>query len=158
MLLIELARRLNEKKIPYAVVGGFALALQGIVRATMDVDIVVSLKESHLKSIVALLSELGLESRLPITASEMSKFHKEYRTKRNLIAWTFVDFKNPSRQVDLLIEPPLTAIRTENIPVQGIPVKVATKSALIKMKKVSNRPIDLIDIKRLEEAIREKNR
>ncbi len=40
--LRRLARRLEEEKIPYALVGGMALAAHGFVRMTQDVDILMT--------------------------------------------------------------------------------------------------------------------
>lgn len=155
MLLLELVKEFDKHKVPYVLVGGYALALQGIVRATVDIDLVLSLKESHLIEAERILNERGLQSRLPIKAEEMAHFHKEYREKRNLIAWSFIDFKDPSRQVDLLIDPPIKSLKSELISVHGLKVRVATKRALLAMKKTAHRPQDQIDILRLEEAIDE---
>jgi len=38
MFLYEVTEALDKKKLKYAVVGGYALALHGLVRATMDVN------------------------------------------------------------------------------------------------------------------------
>jgi hypothetical protein len=43
MFLYEVIDAIESVKIKYALVGGYALALHGIVRATMDVDLVISL-------------------------------------------------------------------------------------------------------------------
>lgn len=158
MLLLELIGSFDREKIPYILVGGYALALHGIVRATMDVDFVVSLEESHLMKAEQALRELGLQSRIPVRAKDLAEFHEEYRKHRNLIAWSFVDFQNPSRQVDLLIYPPIRALKSEIISVHGTRIRVATKKALLKMKRAANRPEDQLDILRLEEALREEKK
>ena len=40
--LRNLARRLDDEKIPYAIIGGMALAAHGFVRMTQDVDVLVT--------------------------------------------------------------------------------------------------------------------
>ena len=40
--LRRLAQRLTEEQIPYAIIGGMALALQGFVRPTLDVDLLLT--------------------------------------------------------------------------------------------------------------------
>ena len=147
---------MNEVQVPYLVVGGYALALHGIVRATVDVDIVVSLKEKHLIKVEKVLHDLGLQSRLPIDAKEIAQFHKEFRVKRNLIAWSFVDFKDPTRQVDILIYPPIRLLKSEIISVHGTKIRVATKRSLLAMKQAADRPQDQLDIQKLKEALSEK--
>lgn len=39
--LVTVCRLLNEAKVRYVVVGGFALALHGVVRATKDIDVLI---------------------------------------------------------------------------------------------------------------------
>ena len=39
--LLHVAQLLEEEHVEYALIGGYALALQGIVRLTEDVDILV---------------------------------------------------------------------------------------------------------------------
>lgn len=56
MLLYNVVKEFKKNKIQFAVVGGFALALHGLVRATMDIDFIIKLdldsfqkaKESYL--------------------------------------------------------------------------------------------------------------
>jgi len=38
MLFYEICDAFKKNKIPYAIVGGYALALHGIVRATIDIE------------------------------------------------------------------------------------------------------------------------
>jgi hypothetical protein len=156
-MFFDLISAFEKAKIPYCLVGGYALALQGIVRATVDIDLVVSLQEPHLKEAEEVLKTLGLTSRIPVSAKEIAKFHEEYRTNRNLIAWSFVDFKNPSRQVDLLLYPSLKSVKSERIKVQNVSVNVATKKSLLKMKEAANRPEDQLDIQKLREAVKNEN-
>lgn len=63
MLLIEIATGLQKDKVPFAIVGGYALALHGIVRATMDVDLVLNLKLKYFENAERVFKKIGLESR-----------------------------------------------------------------------------------------------
>lgn len=158
MFLLDIVRRFEEEKIPYLLVGGYALALHGIVRATMDVDLVVSLKEADLTKAEKILNGLGLQSRIPVRAKDIAQFHEEYRKDRNLIAWSFVGFRDPSLQVDLLLHPPIRSLKGETISVHGTKVRVAAKQLLLEMKRAANRPEDQLDISRLEEALRDEKK
>lgn len=150
MFLLQLIAKLDRQKVPYVVVGGYAMALQGIVRATMDIDLVVSLQETHLKAAEHVLQQLGLESRIPVRASEMAHFHEKFHKDKNLVAWSFVDPRDPTKVVDLLIVPPLKKIKKIKIKVGGHSVVVATLTSIIEMKKLAARPADLADIARIE--------
>ena len=158
MFIIKLLDAFEKNNIPYILVGGYALAFQGIVRATVDIDLVVSLNENHLVKAEKALNDFGLRSRIPVRAKDLAQFHEEYRKKRNLIAWSFVDYKDVSRQVDLLIYPPIKTLKSELISVHGSKVRVATKKTLLEMKKTANRPQDQMDITRLEETLREEKK
>ena len=46
----------EQMKIPYAIGGSFASSLHGVMRATMDVDIVADLQLEHIQQFVAMLS------------------------------------------------------------------------------------------------------
>lgn len=156
MLLYEITESFESLKVKYAVVGGFALALHGIVRATMDVDFVLTLTQSDFERAEKALAKIGMQSRLPIRAEDVIKMREEYINNRNLIAWSFVDYKNPSRQVDILITKDLKDLRTEKVSVGGRKITVATLAEILKMKKEAGRPQDLIDIKNIQEKLNEK--
>lgn len=153
MFLLDIVQALESSGVPYVLVGGYALALQGIVRATVDVDFVVSLKEKDLIAAERALNGLGLTSRIPVRAVDMARFHQEYRSEKNLVAWSFVDPRDPTRQVDLLIHPPLKTVKTQLVSIHGTKIRVATKASLLDMKRLANRPEDQLDIQKLEKAM-----
>ncbi len=150
MFLLEVVEALNRHKVPYAVAGGYAVSLHGAVRGTLDIDLVVSLKPKHLAQVETALVSIGLESRLPVTHEEISQFRREYIEKRNLIAWSFVDKRDPTRIVDLLLIEDVSKQKVDTKEIRGVKVNVLSMRSLIKMKKTSARPQDLEDIKALE--------
>lgn len=153
MLLYELTDAFDKAKLKYVLVGGYALALHGLVRATMDVDFVISLKQADFELAERTLLGVGLQSRLPVRAQDIIKMRKEYIENRNLIAWSFVDYKNPSRQVDILITKDLADIEAVKISVGGRKIVVASLQALLQMKMESGRPQDLVDIQNIKERL-----
>ncbi|AHI06302.1 hypothetical protein BDW_09010 [Bdellovibrio bacteriovorus W] len=156
MLLYELTDAFEKAKLKYALVGGYALALHGLVRATMDVDFVLSLKQVDFELAEKTLKQIGLQSRIPVRAEDIIKMRKEYISERNLIAWSFVDFNNPSRQVDILITKDLKDIKTEKVSVGGRKIVVATLKEILQMKKEAARPQDLIDVENIKRKLNEK--
>ncbi len=157
MLLKDLIKALQRRNVPYAVVGGFGLAFHGIVRATMDIDLVVKVNLKDLTNAEATLSELGFVSRLPIRAKEVATFREEYIRDRNLLAWSFIDPKDQTRQVDLLILYDLKQIHTQIVKWDGLRVVVADLPSLLKMKLAAGRPQDLLDAEKIREKIKIKN-
>lgn len=158
MLLYEVTDAFDSVRLKYVLVGGYALALHGLVRATMDVDFVLSLKQGDFELAEKVLGKIGLQSRLPIRAQDVIKMRKEYIENRNLLAWSFVDYKNPSRQVDILITKDLRELEVEKISVGGRKINVISLKELLKMKTEAGRPQDLIDVKNIKEKLNEKKR
>ena len=102
-LITRLCQAFARKKLRYAIVGGYAVALHGAVRGTVDVDIALNWNLKSLQIAEQVLSELGLESRLPISALDVFQFREEYIQNRNLIAWNFHNPKDPTEQVDIIM-------------------------------------------------------
>ncbi|GIL17596.1 MAG: hypothetical protein BroJett040_13470 [Oligoflexia bacterium] len=156
MLLYEIVDVLNEKKIKFAIVGGYALALQGIIRATIDVDVVLSLSLSEFEAAEKALRDIKLQSRIPVRAKDIITMREEYIKNRNLIAWSFVDYQDPSRQVDILITKDVRDLNVEKISVGKYKIPVASLEDLLKMKINTGRPQDLVDVANIKEKLNEK--
>lgn len=147
MSLIErLATELNAAKVPFAIVGGVALALHGAPRGTVDVDVITEFSESNFIKFEECLARIGLVSRIPVSAAEVFRFREEYISRRNLVAWSFCNPRNPLEVVDLIITHDLKRARRERKRVGISTVYVISIPDLIKMKQLSNRPQDREDI------------
>ena len=149
MLIKELIRSLVKHRVKYVLIGGYAVALHGAVRGTVDIDIAIGLDRSTFERAEAALEEIGLESRLPVTADEVFSFRQEYIEKRNLIAWSFANPRRPLDVVDILITEDANTIEAVNKRAFGVNIRVANIADLIAIKKKSGRAQDLEDIKAL---------
>jgi len=96
MFLFRVCDALSAAGVPFAIAGGYAVALHGAVRGTVDVDLVIRLDESSFTRAEQALMTLGLQPRLPVTAAEVFRFREEYIRNRNLLAWSFVNPSNPA--------------------------------------------------------------
>ena len=141
---------LSASDVKYAVVGGHAVALHGAVRGTVDVDVVISWSLVGLRRVEAALANIGLVSRLPITAEDVYQFRDEYINKRNLIAWNFYNPNDLSEQFDLVINTDLKGKRTQRVTLSSGDIRILSRRDLIVMKKESGRPQDLEDVSALE--------
>jgi hypothetical protein len=150
MFLTRLTSALESNGIHYAIVGGYAVALHGALRGTVDVDIVLTLSEKEFIGAEQAFKNLGLESRLPVGGKQVFKFRKEYIENRNLIAWSFYNPQNPSETVDVIITHDAKLMKIVKIRAFNFELKVASIPNLIKMKKQSGRPQDLADIEALK--------
>jgi hypothetical protein len=153
MFLLRVCDALAEARVAFAIAGGYAVALHGAVRGTVDVDLVIRLEESAFTKAESALIGLGLHPRLPVTAGEVFRFREEYIRNRNLLAWSFVNPSNPAEVVDVLIAENLSDCKPVRISAKGRTVPVVSREDLIRMKTRSGRPQDVEDIaalKRLE--------
>jgi hypothetical protein len=157
-LLAALARR----QVPYCVVGGVAVNLHGVPRMTYDVDLAVPTTVVALGEIDRVLTELGLRCRLPIRLADLADdaVRESYRDDRNLIAVTYTDPRDPLREVDILVSPPVAATdlvaRAVVLTLDGIPVSVVALDDLIALKRASGRPQDRADVEHLERIAKDR--
>ena len=141
---------LNRARVRYVIVGGYAVALHGAIRGTLDIDIALRWTINDLQKAEAALLELGLISHLPITAQDVFNFREEYIRNRNLIAWNFNNPADPSEQLDVVInfDADGKSAITRQIGEESVPV--LNIEDLIQMKKESGRQQDIEDVKALE--------
>jgi predicted nucleotidyltransferase len=153
MFLQDVIRSLEKHNIKYALVGGYAVALHGAIRGTVDIDIVIALTKTSLEGAESALSEIGLQSRLPVTATDVYRFRKEYIENRNLAAWSFINPDNPIEVVDIIITEDVKNLKTVIREAFGMKIKVVAIPDLIAMKIKSGRRQDMEDIKALEKLL-----
>ncbi len=150
MFLLKVVNSLERQGVPYALVGGHAVALHGAVRGTIDLDFVIQLNEKAFQSVEQALFDIGLKSRLPVNAEDIFRFREEYIKNRNLIAWSFYNPNNPIEIVDIIITEDLQKMKTITKKIVGKNIRLLSIPDLIAMKLKSNRPQDIEDIKALE--------
>ena len=150
MFLKRLTQALEQANIQYALVGGYAVALHGAIRGTVDIDIVLALDRDQFLKLEKTVSTLGLKPHLPVTAQEVFDFREEYIARRNLIAWGFVNELDPTEVLDVIITHDANAMETVDMQFGEITIPVASIGELIRMKKASARPQDLEDVAALE--------
>ena len=151
--LERLVKALSEQKIPYAIVGGYAVALHGAPRGTVNIDIIIKHSEKFFNSVELCMETIGFRARLPVTAKEIFHFKDEYISRRNLIAWSFYNPKNPLEVLDIILTHDLNQMRSVTKKFGLTTLQVLSIEDLIKMKTDAGRPQDLEDIKVLKEIL-----
>jgi hypothetical protein len=148
--LARVASALEQAGVRYALVGGYAVALHGAVRGTVDVDIILAWNARSLRAAEQALQSIGLVSRLPITADDVFRFRDEYIRDRNLIAWNFYNPRDLTEQLDIVISIDIKGRKIERIETADGPVRVLGRKDLIAIKRASGRPQDLADVEALK--------
>lgn len=150
MFIVRVTEALSKARVRYGLVGGYAVALHGAVRGTIDVDLVIRLEEGQFVRTERALRSIGLGPRLPVTAAEVFRFRREYIRNRHLTAWSFVNPALPSEIVDIVLTHDLADLETETMRVQGRRLHVVGIDDLIAMKRQSGRPQDKEDVRALQ--------
>lgn len=134
--LISLCRSLNDVGAQYILIGGFAVILNGYVRATKDIDFLVEASPENIKKIKQAMSQLPDNAIREMQDDDVAK----YTVVR--IADEFV--------VDLLskacgIDYEMAKNEVEIYKIEGIEIPVAKRELLIKTKDTV-RPSDKTDV------------
>ena len=148
--LERICKALNEAGVHYALVGGYAVALHGAPRGTIDIDVALRWSLEDLTRAEAALNGAGLVARLPVTAQDIHDYRNEYIEERNLVAWNFHNPHDPLEQVDIIIAYDLSDKKTQPVEMPTTTVHVLSIDDLIAMKRRSGRAQDLEDAAALE--------
>lgn len=150
----EVLRAFAERGIRFAVAGGFACLAHGVVRVTMDLDLVVEVEDGNLTALWEALRSLGFFPQQPISRADATSSAALRRLSREkgMEALSWVHESQPFLIVDLLVgesfrwSPDLF----QAISLFGVTVPVVRSEELIRLKKQAGREKDLIDVRELE--------
>lgn len=150
MNIKQIIEALEAQGVRCSIAGGCAVALHGIVRGTIDLDLIIEHSENQFTACEAALKSIGFVSRLPVSARDVFHFREEYIKNRNLVAWSFYRPDQPLHVVDILIIKNLREMSSVKIHSATFSYPVIALPDLIQMKREACRPQDLEDLKLLE--------
>ncbi len=143
---MQILTALERRGVDYVLVGSMAMAAQGIVRATRDIDIFVSAEESNIARLKAALTDVFGDPAIDsICASDLAG---EYPA---------IQYVPPSADywIDILARLGdafrYPDVEHEILKVEGVSVRVATPRMLYRMKRGTARPQDRLDAQILKE-------
>jgi hypothetical protein len=143
--LAAIVAALEGAQIEYALVGGLAVAVWGAPRATHDIDLLV--QPESLDAIATAIEPLGFRFRaLPMTFSDGMRLQRISKIEDGALL-----------TLDLiLVDDNLTPAwaSRQQLELQGKPIWVISREALIQMKVAAGRTQDALDVQRLEELDR----
>ena len=149
-------RVLQKSNIRYAVAGGVALVLHGVVRFTADVDLIVDLEQENLRRFVQAMTELGYRPRNPVKAEDFldHAIREEWKREKGMEVFSFIDPAEPMTLIDVFIEEkiPFREVMQDLVRVtaKGISIPVVSLAHLKRLKKAAGRPQDIADIEAIE--------
>lgn len=142
--LKELLGCLNQHKVKYMIVGGYAVMKYSEPRYTKDVDLLVEASKANSKRLVQALLEFGA----PVDNLSPHEFAQEGTMYFMGLAPNRVDILTRIKGVKFL-----QAYKTaESGTLFGVKVKFISKANLVKAKRASGRPQDLLDLEKLQNS------
>jgi hypothetical protein len=151
-LFKKLFASLNRAPVKYMVVGGIAVNLYGIERATADVDIVLKLEKGNLLKFIMVAKKLGLKPKIPVKLDDLidPEKRKGWIMDKGMMVFSLYDAKNPFFLIDILTEIPFdfdeVYKQRKRIKLKDTILPVVPIKELIAMKEKSNRPQDRADV------------
>ena len=144
--LLALLTSLGEQNVEYVLIGGAALNVHGIIRATEDIDIFVRPDRENVERLKSALRALWDDQDIDeLNAEDLSG------------PYPFVRYGPPGEELAIDLVARLGQafkyedIEVETIRLEGVQVRVATPAMLYRMKKDTVRPIDRADAAALKQ-------
>jgi hypothetical protein len=155
MFYLDLFRALDRHHVQYLLIGGLAVSLHGVERATMDVDITVAMTPENLAALTGMAEELGLLPVLPVPLQFLQNLDvlRRWHAERHLAAFALRTPELAGVTMDILLFPPVEFFtmlpNALVLDVAGVAVRIASIDDLIALKQAVGRPIDIADIEHL---------
>jgi len=142
---VDLLRVLVEARVEFLIVGAHALAAHGVPRATGDLDIWVQPSQENAERVLEALRSFGA----PLEAHGVGRADFEATESVYQIGL-------PPRRIDLLTS--ISGVSFDEaratrifIELEGMSLPVLGRDALLKNKRATGRPKDLVDVDALEQ-------
>jgi len=145
--LVSLCKALNAEDVRYVLIGGFAVILQGFVRATKDIDLLVDASAENVRRLKRAMAALP-DNAIALIADDEVERYQVVRVADEIV-------------VDLMqsacgIRYDEASERIDTIMIHDVPIPVAGKELLIQTKQ-TDRPSDAADVQFLRLRIAEEN-
>ena len=157
MFYEEVFRKLSDREVKYAIAGGVALVLHGVVRLTADLDLIVELSIENLKKFITVMNDLGYKPKPPVSAEDFINplNRKTWKEEKGMEVFSFYHPKMPMNLIVVFVNEPIgfNEIESEIVifKAKDIEIPVISKKHLKSLKRKANRPQDIADIEALEE-------
>jgi hypothetical protein len=157
----QIARALNDARVPFIIVGGLAVVAHGYGRSTQDLDIVIRLQPDAIGRAFTALASLGYRPIVPVTAEGFADAGMRARwiAEKGMRVLAFASDRHRHTPVDVFAAEPFDfASEYDSAMVQevapGVPVRIVRLETLLRLKREAGRPQDLADVAELQRVHR----
>ncbi len=147
---------LYDEDVKYLLVGGVAVNLYGVVRATADIDIVVKLTKSNVLSLVKALEKLGYKPKAPVSIEDFAdpENRRNWIEKKDMKVFSLSPPDRTLGEVNIFVREPFdfdAAYKNRtDVDIGGVIVHIASIDDLIFLKEKAGRAQDISDIEALK--------
>lgn len=158
MFYIDFLKELYHNHIQYLIVGGVAVNLHGVPRATFDFDLVISTDKENVLALLQVLKNSKYIPSVPENPMHLADPEKVafWIREKNVIAFSFFNEEHSHQVVDIILKHPLdfqdAFSRKVTKSIDDFELYLASIEDLIVMKRESARPKDMKDIEFLNRA------
>jgi len=148
----DVFRALGERRVRYAVAGGIALVLHGVVRLTVDLDIMLDLSQGNIEKFLAVMSDLCYAPKQHIKAEDLCDpmIRTQWKEEKNMVVCSFYHSAKPMQVIDVFIEEQISfqEIEKEMVWFEAADVKIpaVSRKHLKQLKLLAQRPQDIADV------------
>ncbi len=149
---LEIIRAFERESVLYVLVGGVAVNLHGIARATEDIDFFVRPDPENIDRLKRALRSIWSDPEIDeIRASDFEAYPTlRYGPPKDELVVDILTRIGSAFAFDDL--------ESELLEVEGVRVRVATRDTLMRMKRNTVRPIDRADVAALEQLLEDEKR
>jgi predicted nucleotidyltransferase len=146
---LKIIDALEKEKVDYILIGGFAMVLYGMPRATQDIDIFIKCREENIERLQrALYSVFNNKNVFEITFSELQNYPViRYGAEEGYYVDILANIGTAFSFEDLMFE---------ELNVEGHKIKIASVESLYKLKENTLRAIDKSDLLFLKQIMKNK--
>lgn len=156
----DIFRGIQAGDIRYLLIGGVAVNLWGIERATGDIDIALAMDTENVLNFAKILKNMGFIPKVPVKPEDLADPQKRiiWQEEKNMKVFSFQHPNNPFITIDVMIQNPLNFeemySRRSIIDSKGIKLSVVSVDDLIRLKEIAGREQDLSDIEALKKFVK----
>lgn len=156
MFYLDLFGALDRENVRYVLIGGLALNIHGVERATMDIDLMLAMDAQNLAAFLHVAEILRMTPVLPVSLQEFADpaTRQRWINEKNMLAFALRPQKSSDPTVDILVHPnvdfDMAWARHVDKNLGSIHVRLAHIDDLIALKTGTGRLRDEADVAALE--------
>ncbi|SBT05639.1 conserved hypothetical protein [Candidatus Accumulibacter aalborgensis] len=156
MFYLDLFRALDGENVRYVLIGGLALNIHGVERATMDIDLMLAMDAENLAAFRRAAEGLGMTPVLPVSMKDFSdpETLQQWISEKHMLAFALRSQELSAPTVDILVQPKVAFdiawARHVEKNLGDIRVRLVHIDDLIALKTGTGRQRDVADVNALE--------